>query len=133
GIVGPATAAALGGNGGAAAPGAGSAGSAPPSTGGALVWYEEALRLIGTKEQPGAGSNPELIHWAQQCNIDYQSDDIPWCGLFVAHCIAATLPEERLPSSPLLARSWTKFGSKSKPVQGAVLVFWRGSPSSSTG
>jgi uncharacterized protein (TIGR02594 family) len=130
GVVGPATAAALAGNGGATTPAVGAAGSAS----GPLVWFEEAMRLIGTKEQPGAGSNPELIHWAQQCNIDYQSDDIPWCGLFVSHCIAATLPEERLPSGPLLARSWRKFGSPCKPaVQGAVLVFWRGSPDASTG
>jgi uncharacterized protein (TIGR02594 family) len=135
GVVGPRTLAALGGG---AAAGTGTSGGGPSAggaagSGGPLVWFEEALRLIGTKEKPGAGSNPELIHWAQQCDIDYKSDDIPWCGLFVAHCIAATLPEERLPTSPLLARSWRRFGEPSKPVLGAVLVFWRGSPKASTG
>jgi uncharacterized protein (TIGR02594 family) len=139
GIVGPATAAALAGQAGGAGSSSGgqaSAGSAGQGSqpGTPLVWFEEALRLVGTKEKPGAGSNPELIHWAQQCNIDYQSDDIPWCGLFVAHCIASTLPDEHLPTSPLLARSWRRFGDPLKtPVKGAVLIFWRGSPNASTG
>ena len=129
GIAGPQTIAALGGN-GAARPGAG---SAPAPTAGPLVWFEEARRLVGTQEKLGAGSNETIIHWAKSCNIDYKSDDIPWCGLFVAHCVAATLPEEPLPSSPLMARSWGKFGKKSDPVEGAVLVFWRESPTASTG
>lgn len=120
GIVGPATARALAGDGGDG-PSDSDAGHATP-----LVWFEEALRLVGTKEDPGPGSNQRIIHWARDCNIDYKSDDIPWCGLFVAHCIASTLPEEPLPTAPLGARSWCRFGAPSEPVQGAVLVFWRG-------
>jgi uncharacterized protein (TIGR02594 family) len=100
---------------------------AAAASGTPLVWYEEALRLVGTKEQPGAGSNPKLINWAKKLDIDYKSDDIPWCGLFVAHCVGSTLTDERLPANPLLARAWAKFGDKCQPVQGAVLVFWRGS------
>src|SRR6266567_3827629 len=126
GIVGPQTARALGGNGGgAAAPAAERAGP--------LVWYEEARNLIGTKEKPGPESNQTIISWAKACNIDYESDDIPWCGLFVAHCVGSTLPDEPLPKSPLLARSWLKFGDGCQPVQGAALVFWRGSKNGSTG
>jgi uncharacterized protein (TIGR02594 family) len=122
GIAGPKTLAVLFGS------GAGGASAAAPSTApiaGPLVWFEEALRLVGTNEKLGPGSNETIIHWAKDCNIDYKSDDIPWCGLFVSHCIAATLPEEPLPNAPLGARSWRKFGAPSKPVQGAVLVFWR--------
>jgi uncharacterized protein (TIGR02594 family) len=104
-----------------------SAAATSASTSGPLVWFEEALRLVGTKEKLGPGSNETIIHWAKDCNIDYKSDDVPWCGLFVSHCIAATLPEEPLPNAPLGARSWRKFGKKSRPVQGSVLVFWRGS------
>jgi uncharacterized protein (TIGR02594 family) len=94
-----------------------------------VVWYDQALGLIGTREKPGPASNPEILRWAKNCNIDYKSDDIPWCGLFVAHCIASTLPEERLPSAPLAARSWRRFGAPSEAVRGAVLVFWRRSRS----
>jgi uncharacterized protein (TIGR02594 family) len=121
GIAGPRTLALL--NGVASAP---AAAGTTASASGPLVWFEEALRLVGTKEMRGTGSNPTIIHWAKDCNIDYKSDDIPWCGLFVAHCIAATLPDEPLPKLPLGARNWRKFGTQSKPVQGAVLVFWRG-------
>jgi len=52
---------------------------------------------------------------------------LPWCGDFVETCIALALPEEPLPVNPYLARNWLKFGEKSKPTVGAVLVFWRGS------
>lgn len=124
GIVGPATARALAADGGGAGAATGSGAGAAPTT--PLVWFEEALRLVGTREDPGPGSNERIIHWAKDCNIDYKSDDIPWCGLFVAHCIASTLPEEPLPNAPLGARSWRRFGARSEPVQGAVLVFWRG-------
>ncbi len=104
-------------------PGSGSEedGSAP------LVWFEEAINLVGTKEMKGAGSSKTIINWAKACNIDYDNDDIPWCGLFVSHCIAATLPDEPLPAGPLGARNWLKFGERlDKPVQGSILVFWRG-------
>jgi uncharacterized protein (TIGR02594 family) len=100
---------------------------------GPLVWFEEALSLVGTKEKVGAGSNQVIIKWARNCNIDYADDDIPWCGLFVSHCIASTLPDEPLPPGPLGARNWLKFGEPGEPVQGAVLVFWRGSRNASTG
>lgn len=92
-----------------------------------LVWYEEALHLQGVQETPGSLSNPEIISWAKNLDIRYQGDDIPWCGLFVAHCIGATLTEESLPSNPLGARNWLKFGKSVQPQRGSVLVFWRDS------
>ena len=98
-----------------------------------LVWFEQALALVGTKEQSGSGSNERIIQWAKGCNIDYDSDDIPWCGLFVAHCIGSTLPDELLPNSPLGARSWLKFGQPCDPVQGSVVVFWRGNKNGALG
>jgi uncharacterized protein (TIGR02594 family) len=88
---------------------------------------------LGTKEKSGPESNQTIIAWAKDCKIDYNSDDIPWCGLFVAHCVAATLPEEPLPNGPLGARNWRKFGTSCEPVQGAVLVFWRGSKNGTLG
>jgi uncharacterized protein (TIGR02594 family) len=55
----------------------------------------------------------------------YNDDDIPWCGLFVAHCIGSQLPEEKLPTNPLGARNWAKLGDAASPQLGAVMVFWR--------
>jgi uncharacterized protein (TIGR02594 family) len=89
------------------------------------VWLEEARRLRGLKEDLSAGSNPVILDWASDLDIEYASDDIPWCGLFVAHCTGATLPAEPLPNDPLTARAWLKFGRACEPVEGAILVFWR--------
>lgn len=93
----------------------------------AIPWFQEARRLIGVREKVGPGSNPVLIDWADKAGIDYDSDDIPWCGLFVAHCISATLSGESLPGNPLGARAWQRLGAAGPRTLGAVLVFWRGS------
>lgn len=98
-----------------------------------LVWFKEATRLLGTRETPGAGSNPTIIDWAGAQGIRYQGDDIPWCGLFVGHCISSTLDREPTPPSLLSARAWQSFGIKTKPTLGAVMVFWRKSLASGLG
>jgi len=93
----------------------------------ALVWFQEARRLIGLKEGYGEADNPEILDWADDLDIAYPQDSIPWCGLFVAHCIGSTLSREALPTNPLGARKWLGFGAPCDPQLGAVLVFWRGS------
>jgi len=66
--------------------------------------------------------------------LSYNDDDIPWCGLFVAHCMGSQLPEERLPNIPLRARAWENFGhGEDEPCLGAVMVFWRQSKASGKG
>lgn len=127
GVVGPQTARALTGN-GAGFTSAGGSETATP-----LVWFEEARHLMGIHEDTGPGSNKVILDWATTLGIDYKDDDIPWCGLFVAHCIGSTLPAEALPSNPLGARNWAKFGAACKPQLGAVLVFWRESLASGLG
>lgn len=97
------------------------------------VWFKEALRLLGTRENPGSGSNPVILDWATDVNVMYKSDDIPWCGLFVGHCIAATLDRESLPTNLLSARAWSRFGFNTLPTLGAIMVFWRKSPQSGLG
>jgi uncharacterized protein (TIGR02594 family) len=118
GIVGPATQMAL----------FGKASSAAPVDSPALVWFQEARRLLGVREGAGVDiNNRKILDWADDLGIPYKSDDIPWCGLFVAHCIGSTLTREPLPANPLGARSWLKFGARCTPAPGAVLIFWRGS------
>ena len=90
-------------------------------------WYEEALRLKGTREAAGPADNPLIIAWAKRLGLVYAHDSTAWCGLFVAHCIGAALPDEPLPTNPLGARRWLGFGVGTEPTLGAVLVFWRGS------
>lgn len=99
-----------------------------------IVWLDEARRLMGTKEVAGRGSNRIILNWATDLGITYGDDDIPWCGLFVAHCIGSTLPAEKLPANPLGARQWAKLGvALAEPAEGAILVFWRGSKTGGLG
>ncbi len=92
-----------------------------------------ALQHYGTAEVPGAGNNPSIMAWAKATGqTQYVADEIPWCGLFVCYVVmqAGWSPVK----SPLLARSWRKFGVRAKtPMLGDILVFWRGSPSSASG
>ena len=123
GIVGPATLGALFGE---------QAGGEAPSID-TIPWFEEARRLLGTREVVGPGSNPVILEMAETLDIDYEDDDIPWCGLFTGHCVGATLPDEPLPNIVLRARAWETFGMPVEPQVGAVLVFWRRSPASGSG
>ena len=106
---------------------------APPITGPLLPWFEEARHLMGTKEVLGSKNNPVIMDWATSLDINYQGDDVPWCGLFVAHCIGSTLQQEVLPGNPLGARQWERFGEDTTPRLGAVMVFWRESLASGKG
>jgi uncharacterized protein (TIGR02594 family) len=101
---------------------------APP-----LPWMEEATRLIYTRELAGPGNNPAILDWAERLDLAYAGDDVPWCGLFVGHCIGATLPSELLPNGLLLAQSWRRFGDPTTARRGAVMVFWRESRESGLG
>ncbi len=98
-----------------------------------LPWLQEALRLLGTREIAGKKSNKLILDWASDLKLFYDDDDIPWCGLFVGHCIGATLDREPLPSRLLSARAWERFGISTRPMLGAVMVFWRKSRDSGLG
>lgn len=88
-------------------------------------WLTEARSLIGTKEVRGKGDNPIIMDWAEQLDQWYPGDDVPWCGLFVAHCMAHGAPDEPQKFNRLGARAWRAFGVKVEPCVGAIGVFWR--------
>ena len=96
-------------------------------------WFDEAMRLIGLTEDTGPSSNPKILKMAKDLDLAYKDDDLPWCGLFVAHCIGSTLPDEPLPANPLGARSWESFGVAVEPQRGALMTFWRESMKSGLG
>jgi uncharacterized protein (TIGR02594 family) len=90
-------------------------------------WLTIARALIGTRETAGPGNNPAIMAWAKQLGprlgAPYAGDATPWCGLFVAHCMAdAGLP---LPAIPVRALAWSAWGQAVTPCVGAVLVFKR--------
>lgn len=129
GIAGPATLAALG------EPHLDGEGAGPdPLRSLAMPWFLEAQRCIGIKEDTGPRSNPLIIGWGKRLKIAYGNDEIPWCGLFVGHCVGAGLPGEPLPVNPLGARNWGRAGvACAVPQPGAIMVFWRKSPNSGFG
>ncbi|MGQ7792908.1 NlpC/P60 family protein [Faunimonas sp. B44] len=90
-----------------------------------MPWFAEAERLKGVREISGSRHEPAIMGWAKRLGLWYPDDETPWCGLFVAHCVAATLPDEPLPGNPLGARNWLKFGIACPPQRGALLVFSR--------
>ncbi len=84
----------------------------------------KALELYGVTEVVGVKHNPVILEWAKELGINYNSDEIPWCGLFVGICIkrANRQPVEGMLSS----RNWVNFGVKSNtPMLGDILVFAR--------
>jgi uncharacterized protein (TIGR02594 family) len=93
-----------------------------------LSWYETAKSLLGTKEVSGKGNNPAILNWAKGIGgwvaKFYNADEIPWCGLFVAHCMKKNgIPVH---DGVLSALSWNSWGTPlSKGVPGAVMVFVR--------
>jgi uncharacterized protein (TIGR02594 family) len=84
----------------------------------------KALELYGVTEIVGPKHNPVILEWAKELGINYNSDEIPWCGLFVGICIKRA---NRQPVSGLLSsRNWINFGVKSNiPMLGDILVFAR--------
>jgi uncharacterized protein (TIGR02594 family) len=99
----------------------------------------EGLKLYGTQEVVGKGSNRTIIGWRDELNgasttgkpiiVGFHDDDIPWCGLFAAIVVYRRLRKiDEVVASPLWARNWAKYGVKSPlPSLGDVLVFTRGS------
>lgn len=133
GVVGPKTSAALA-EALAAVPAPAPAPVESPLTSLAMPWLLEAQRCIGITEAQGPANNPLIIGWGQRLRISYADDEIPWCGLFVAHCVGEQLPREPLPINPLGARNWAKLDVPCPvPQPGAIMVFWRKSPTSGLG
>ena len=98
-----------------------------------MRWMTEARRLIGTREVPGAGNNPVIMSWgnrlgARVLGIAYGADSVPWCGLFVAHCV--TQAGLKPPPIAIRAKAWATWGdaigtTATRPPLGAVAVFGR--------
>jgi uncharacterized protein (TIGR02594 family) len=88
-------------------------------------WLAEARSLLGTREVRGAGNSATIMKWARDLDQWYTGDDVPWCGLFVAHCMSVGAPDEPQDFNRLGARAWLEFGEDCGAKMGAVAVFWR--------
>jgi hypothetical protein len=85
----------------------------------------EAVKHIGVKEIVGKQHNPKIMQWAEDLGVSwYTNDEIPWCGLFVAHC--AKSAGVQVVKSPLRALSWAEYGTAvDDPMLGDILTFKR--------
>jgi uncharacterized protein (TIGR02594 family) len=99
--------------------------------GGDIPWLEEAGRLLGLHEVRNEGTLegwmrhhlPVGAWWTSSRWINVPN--VPWCGLFVATCEAATVPDAARPSNPLSALAWLGAGEMVTPCLGARMHFRR--------
>jgi uncharacterized protein (TIGR02594 family) len=95
------------------------------------AWLRAARAKLGTREAAGAANSPTIMGWAKKLGtkvlgIAYNADSVPWCGVFVAACLA----EDSIPAAPIAvrAKAWADWGQALRPdrlAPGAVLVFER--------
>lgn len=88
----------------------------------------EACKLIGVREIVGKDNNPVILKWADEVGLrkEYTSDEIPWCGLFIAY--VCKLSKIDVVAKPLWARNWNNFGTPERVAMlGDLLVFSRAS------
>lgn len=89
----------------------------------------EAMKFVGTKEIPGSKHSQVIMDWADELELEkiYTSDEIAWCGLFIAYCCHKAGLETNLTSKESLwALNWNKFGTKQTvPMLGDILTFKR--------
>ena len=95
-------------------------------------WFAELKRRQGLHE---VRDRSRLMAWLRSDGKTLGDPaKLPWCGDAVQTCLALTLPDEPQPANPYLARNWMKFGVPlATPALGAVLVFWRGSKTGTSG
>jgi len=86
----------------------------------------QAVKKIGIKEIVGKQHNPTILKWADELELDdvYVTDEIPWCGLFVAICCKHAGID--VVNNPLWALNWANWGTAVDiPKLGDVLTFKR--------
>lgn len=91
----------------------------------------EFLKLFGTQEDTGPGSNPVIINWAKSIGLwhVYKDDAIAWCGLAMGYAAAQAGWEYAPRGNALWARNWAAWGNPidyEAAMLGDVLVFPRG-------
>lgn len=88
-----------------------------------------AKMLLGTKEIAGNIHSDIIMGWAKDLGLEkiYTSDEIAWCGLFMAEvCKRAGVETNLTPKESLWALNWSKFGTKqSVAMLGDILTFKR--------
>jgi uncharacterized protein (TIGR02594 family) len=97
-------------------------------------WLAAARLQIGTREAPGAANDGRVMAMARRAagwlGIVYAADSVPWCGLFVADCMATAGFKPPRGFIGVRAKAWAAWGvdvgtTATRPPLGAVAVFGR--------
>jgi uncharacterized protein (TIGR02594 family) len=89
-----------------------------------MPWLAEAIRLL---ERGDAVLEEEEVSPLLRAAVRLDRlvrFGVPWCGLFVYHCLKTAWPDTRTPWLPMRARPWLSYGRPCKPQVGALAVFW---------
>jgi uncharacterized protein (TIGR02594 family) len=94
-------------------------------------WMLDARKHLGLKEIAGRRHAPKILRWWALIRAPFTDDETPWCAAYVGGVLESTGIKS---SRSAMARSYLKWGRPLiRPTYGAVVVFWRGSPSSGSG
>lgn len=92
-------------------------------------WMEVADSYVGLREIKGKLHNPTIWGWLRDHAdnvkrrwIERKGDEIPWCAVFVSHCLAAAGMQT---TQSAQAVSYATYGKPSKFIHGAVIVIKR--------
>lgn len=91
-----------------------------------------AFKYLGLVEVPGGKTHPTIALWLKQMGAAWRDDETPWCGTFMH----GVFTEAKLKpvAKAAAARSWSNLPTKlAGPAIGAIVVFWRDSPTSGKG
>ena len=96
-----------------------------------MIWLDKAKSYLGLSEVPGKAHNSKIVGWWKAIRAAFQDDETPWCAAFVG----GVLEECGIKSSrSAAARSYLHWGFPlAGPAVGAIVIFWRGSPKSTSG
>lgn len=89
-------------------------------------WLEKAYTYLGLAEVKGPKHNPKIVEMWKRIRAPFTDDETPWCAALVG----GVLEECGIRSTrSAAARSYLKWGIPlSGAARGAVVVFWRKSP-----
>ena len=98
-----------------------------------LTWIAEGRKHIGLREIKGPKHNPTLLKWlsdmgqySNESKAWWHDDEMPWCGLFVGHCLGVT--------DRYVVKNWFRAGAWAdsqlmtkldKPAYGCIVTFTR--------
>lgn len=89
-----------------------------------MKWIDEAVKMIGVREAPGAANNPEVVKLFKEIKRGGIKDDsVPWCSAFVGAMLErAGITSTRFEG----AKSYLQWGvNLAAPAVGCIVVFER--------